>query len=339
MSFVASLKNLGKKVTATAAAVVTAGALVVAGTGEAAAANRDWLRPDATGTCDWDAAAYWVQRCDVWSDAMGRNIPVQIQPALNGGNAGLYLLDGARATNIANAWTVDARAHELYVNNNITLVMPVGGAGSFYANWAEPINAQGDLYMWDTFLSQELPAYLEGNFGVARNNNSVIGLSMGGTAAINLAANHPGQFRQAMSYSGYLNLSGYAMNAMLGLALLDIGGLSINSLYGTAVTPSRNQIDPMSNISRLNPGQDIYVSAASGLWGPGDAGYAIQDVISGSILEWISNASTRTWANAATGAGLNVTTNYPGSGLHNWVQWNYQLGQTHQRVLNVMNAW
>lgn len=339
MSLVASLKHLGKKVTATAAAVVTAGALVVAGTGEAAAANRDWLRPDSTGTCEWDAAAYWVQRCDVWSDAMGRNIPVQIQPAQRGGNAALYLLDGARATDIANAWTVDAKAHQLYVDNNITLVMPVGGRGSFYTDWVSPIDASGATYMWETFLTSELPAYLEAHFGVARNNNSVAGLSMGGTAAINLAAAHPQQFRQALSYSGYLNMSGFLMHLMLALTLRDVGGLSVNAMYGSALSPKRTEMDPMSNISRLNAGQDIYVSAASGAWGAGDMAYNVTDRINGTILEWVSLSSTRNWEAKARAAGLNVTSNYPAAGLHNWLQWNYQLGLTKDRVLNVMNAW
>ena len=122
------------KLIAILVAIATAAALMVVGTGTAAAANRDWLRGDNSGTCDWDGVGYWVQRCDVWSQAMGRNIPVQIQPAERGGNAGLYLLDGMRATDASNAWLVDTNAAALYAPNNITLVMPVGGAGSFYAD-------------------------------------------------------------------------------------------------------------------------------------------------------------------------------------------------------------
>ena len=39
---------------------------------------------------------------------MGRNIPVQIQPAGRGGNAGLYLLDGMRAPRISALITTHA---------------------------------------------------------------------------------------------------------------------------------------------------------------------------------------------------------------------------------------
>ena len=185
-----------KKVAAAVTAVAAASVLAVAGQGVATAGPRDWLRPDATGACEWDGVGFWVQRCDVFSPAMNRNITVQIQPAQRGGNAGFYLLDGARATERANAWTTDSNAPELYANHNITLVMPVGGQGTFYQDWLRPANYTGDgpLFKWETFLTKELPAYLEGNFGVARNNNSIAGLSMGGTAALNLAARNPAMF-------------------------------------------------------------------------------------------------------------------------------------------------
>ena len=45
--------------------------------------SRDTLRPG----CTWDAAAYWVQKCTVHSDAMNKDIPVQIQAANGNGNA------------------------------------------------------------------------------------------------------------------------------------------------------------------------------------------------------------------------------------------------------------
>ncbi len=141
--------------------VDTLGLVVATGTQEAAAANRDWLRADATGSCEWDRVGWWVQRCDVWSQAMGRNIPVQIQPAKNGGNAGLYLLDGLRATDSTNAWVNDVNAARTYEPHNITLVMPVGGAGSFYAEWNVP--ATYDLvaptnYQWETLTLIKPPS-------------------------------------------------------------------------------------------------------------------------------------------------------------------------------------
>ena len=235
-----------KKVAAAVTAVAAASVLAVAGQGVATAGPRDWLRPDATGACEWDGVGFWVQRCDVFSPAMNRNITVQIQPAQRGGNAGFYLLDGARATERANAWTTDSNAPELYANHNITLVMPVGGQGTFYQDWLRPANYTGDgpLFKWETFLTKELPAYLEGNFGVARNNNSIAGLSMGGTAALNLAARNPAMFKQAMSWSGYLTMSGPGMSTLVRLAMLDLGGFNVNNMYGSMSTRTGTRTTP-----------------------------------------------------------------------------------------------
>ncbi|AZA10520.1 alpha/beta hydrolase [Corynebacterium gerontici] len=340
MTFVSRLKALAKKSTATLAAVATAATISVVGAGTASAAgHRDWLRPDATGTCDWDGVQFWVQRCDVWSPANGRNITVQIQPSQRGGNAALYLLDGARAPETYNAWAVDARAMEKFVNNNITLVMPVGGAGTFYTDWAGPQGfLGGPTPKWETFLTQELPAYLQAHFGVNPNNNSIGGLSMGATAAMNLAANHPAKFRQVLSYSGYLTTAVPGAFAIMGLVMWDVAQLNVNNMYGSIMSPRRAELDPYTNLEGLR-GKDVYVSAASGIWGPAEIGQPIQGLMVGSALEASANASTRYWEPKARAMGLNVTSNYPLIGIHNWPQWDYQLAITHDRILDVMNAW
>lgn len=340
MTFVSRLRNVGKKAAAALTAVAVSGGLMVAGAGTAAAADRGTLRPG----CHWDPVQYYVQMCDVPSASMG-NVKVQIQPAARGGNAGLYLLDGMRATNDASAWTRNmpfgSFAPAKFVDNNITLVMPVGGAGSFYTNWSgAPKNGDPTLsYQWETFLTSELPAYLETHFGVARNNNSIAGLSMGGTAALNLAARHPDQFRQALSYSGYLYMTMPGMQALLGLAMLDVGGFNINNMYGTAINPNRFKNDPMLNMAGL-AGKDVYISAASGLPAASDlANTRNVDVFSGMMLEMFSAMTTRSWEAKARSTGLNVTSNYPANGVHNWANWDNQLNVTHDRILNVMNAW
>ena len=46
--------------------------------------------------------------------------------------------------------------------------MPVGGQSSFYSDWYKPAcgKAGCSTYKWETFLTQELPAYLAANKGV-----------------------------------------------------------------------------------------------------------------------------------------------------------------------------
>lgn len=341
MSVLSTLRHAGRKTVAGVAALATAAGLMVAGGGVAQAqGNRDWLRPDATGTCDWDGVGFWVQRCDVWSDAMGRNIPVQIQPSGRGGNAGLYMLDGLRATEASNAWLVDTNAAATYADSNITLVMPVGGAASFYADWNGP--ATYDLenpvnYQWETFLTSELPAYLEGNFGVARNNNSILGLSMGATAALTLAAKHPQQYRQALSFSGYLTTTMPGWQTMMRAALLDAGMYNLNNMYGSVLSPRRFENDPFLNMEGLR-NTDVYISAATGVAGPQDAGYLPEHQASGAALEAASRVSTQAWDAKARAQGINFTADYPETGLHNWANFGDQMNKTKGRVLDVMNA-
>lgn len=336
MSALAGLHRIRRAVLAFVVAMLLGTSLIVTGAGTAQAANRDVLRAG----CIWDTHNWWVQRCDVWSEANGRNIPVQIVAATQGGNAAYYMLDGLRATNHSNAWLVDRNAAETFEGDNITLVMPVGGKGSFYADWDGP--ATYDLenpvnYQWETFLTRELPAYLQQNFGVDPTNNAISGLSMGGTAALNLAAKHPGQFKQVLSFSGYPTTTVPGAQTALRVALLDAGGFNLNAMYGSLVSPRRFENDPFLNMDGLR-NSDVYVSAASGIPSPADATIPWNHQLSGAALEALANVSTKMWAAKANATGIGIREDYPALGMHNWNQFGYQMEKTRPLVLNTMNA-
>lgn len=336
MSALAGLHRIRRAVLAFVVAMLLGTSLIVTGAGTAQAANRDVLRAG----CIWDTHNWWVQRCDVWSEANGRNIPVQIVAATQGGNAAYYMLDGLRATNHSNAWLVDRNAAETFEGDNITLVMPVGGKGSFYADWDGP--ATYDLenpvnYQWETFLTRELPAYLQQNFGVDPTNNAISGLSMGGTAALNLAAKHPGQFKQVLSFSGYPTTTVPGAQTALRVALLDAGGFNLNAMYGSLVSPRRFENDPFLNMDGLR-NSDVYVSAASGIPSPADANIPWNHQLSGAALEALANVSTKMWAAKANATGIGIREDYPALGMHNWNQFGYQMEKTRPLVLDTMNA-
>ena len=106
-----------------------------------------------------------VEYLDVFSPSMNRNIKVQFQ---GGGPHAVYLLDGLRAQDDFNGWDINTPAFEWYYESGLSTVMPVGGQSSFYTDWYQPSqgNGQDYTYKWETFLTQELPAYLEANQGV-----------------------------------------------------------------------------------------------------------------------------------------------------------------------------
>lgn len=341
MSVSAALRRGGHKLVALIAAVVAALSLVVAVAPQASASpNREWLRPDATGLCEWQAGeAWWLQRCDVWSPEMDRMIPVQIKPASNGGNAALYLLDGLRAPNDQSDWIRQGRAHEVFVDDNITVVAPVGGAGSFYADWRRPATfdiANPVKYQWETFLTKTLPEYLAAQFGVAPDNNSIIGLSMGATAAMNIAAKNPNQFRQVMSFSGYLTTTVPGAQLIMRLALLDAGGFNLSAMYGGFINPTYFENDPFHNMDGLL-GKDVLITAASGLPAQPDMALGL-GMAPGIVLEILANGSSHLWGTKAALTGVTHTAMYEPFGIHNWRLWNEMLVKHRDRVLDTMHA-
>lgn len=113
--------------------------------------------------------------------SMGRDIKVQFQP---GGSKAVYLLDGLRAQDDFNGWDINTPAFEWFENSGMSAIMPVGGQSSFYADWYQPSqgNGQNYTYKWETFLTQELPTYLQANKGISPTGNAAVGLSMAGSA-------------------------------------------------------------------------------------------------------------------------------------------------------------
>ena len=63
-------------------------------------------------------------------------------------------------------------------------------------------NGGTHTYKWETFLTQELPAWLAANKGRPQTGNAIVGFSMGGSSALILAAFHPQQFIYAGSDVG-----------------------------------------------------------------------------------------------------------------------------------------
>ena len=92
---------------------------------------------------------------------MGRDIKIQFQ---GGGPHAVYLLDGLRAQDDYNGWDINTPAFEWFNGSGLSTIMPVGGQSSFYTDWYQPSqgNGQNYTYKWETFMTSELPAWLAG---------------------------------------------------------------------------------------------------------------------------------------------------------------------------------
>src|ERR1700741_246139 len=103
-----------------------------------------------------------VEYLEVPSPSLARNIKVQFQ---GGGPHAVYLLDGLRAQDDFNGWDINTNAFEEYYQSGLSVIMPVGGQSSFYSNWYQPSSSNGQnyTYKWETFLTQEMPTWLQAN--------------------------------------------------------------------------------------------------------------------------------------------------------------------------------
>ncbi len=196
---------------------------------------------------------------------MGRNIPpVGFQ---GGGPHAVYLLDGLRAQDDFSGWDINTPVFDWFYRSGLSLVVPVGGQSSFYTDWYAPAkgNAGTTTYKWETFLTQELPAWLAANRGISPTGNAVVGLSMSGGSALTLAIWHPTQFIFAGSLSGFVNPSLGLWPTLIGVAMRDAGGYRATDMWGQSTDPAWRRNDPMVNVATLAAnGTAVWVYCGNG---------------------------------------------------------------------------
>jgi diacylglycerol O-acyltransferase / trehalose O-mycolyltransferase len=233
---------------------------------------------------------------------MGRNIKVEF---ISGGpNArAVYLLDSMEAGDDFNGWDINTPAFDWYNGSGLSLVMPAGGKSNFYSDWYGRATGNGGTYTykWETFLTRELPAWLAANRGTPQTGNAVVGVSMGGSSALVLAAFHPQQFIYAGSLSGFLNLSAPNVRSQVGIAMKWNGGISPKAMWGPPGYPPWARNDPSVQAGRL-----------------AESNFALRD------------------AYVAAG-GPNAVLNFP-DGIHSWGYWGEQLQQMKPDIQRVLGA-
>jgi len=275
-----------------------------------------------------------VEYLQVPSPSMGREIKVQFQ---GGGAHAVYLLDGLRAQDDFNGWDINTNAFEEYYQSGLSVIMPVGGQSSFYSNWYQPSsgNGQNYTYKWETFLTQEMPAWLQANKQVSPIGNAAVGLSMSGGSSLILAAFYPQQFPYAASLSGFLNPSEGWWPTLIGLAMNDAGGYNANSMWGPSNDPAWKRNDPMIQIPRLVANNTrVWVYCGNG--NPGDLG---GDNVPAKMLEGMTLRTNEQFQQTyAAAGGRNGVFNFPANGTHSWPYWNAQLAAMKPDIQQVLNA-
>ncbi|WP_099024106.1 esterase family protein [Mycolicibacterium palauense] len=331
MSFVGKLRGVwGRRLAVSAAAAALLPGLigVVGQTASAGAFSRPGLP---------------VEYLMVPSAGMGRDIKVQFQ---SGGpnSPAVYLLDGLRAQDDFNGWDINTPAFEWYYGSGLSVIMPVGGQSSFYSDWYSPAcgNNGCQTYKWETFLTQELPAWLAANREVKPTGSAAVGLSMAGSAALTLAIYHPQQFPYAASLSGFLNLSEGWWPMLVNISMGDAGGYDADDMWGKTEDPDSawKRNDPMVNIKKLvSNNTRIWIYCGDGKPSDLDAGTSTGNLFNAKFLESFTLRTNKTFKDEYIAAGgTNGVFNFPANGTHSWGYWGQQLQQMKPDIQRVLGA-
>lgn len=280
-----------------------------------------------------------VEYLDVPSASMGRDIRIQFQ---YGGPHAVFLLDGQRAQDDFNGWDINTPAFEWFDGSGLSVVMPVGGQSSFYTDWYRAATGSDGTvtYKWETFLTAELPAWLAQNKNVAPTGNAVVGLSMAGSASLNLAIWHPSQFIYAASLSGALNPSEGWWPTLIGIAMGDAGGFKPVDMWGPADDPAWERNDPTENVERLVANNTrIWIYTGTGAASDYDAGASTGNLAAAKFLEGFLGRTSKTFQELYISAGgRNGVFNFPSSGTHSWAYWGQQLQMMMPDMQRVLGA-
>ncbi|WP_027018902.1 alpha/beta hydrolase [Corynebacterium sputi] len=264
-------------------------------------------------------------KCEVWSDAMDKPIPTVIRPSLTDNNSRVVQffsgIDGG------DGWSTrsdqDGKSVlEHLEDEDATLIFPTSDARSFFVDWDSPAPPNDTKMKYETFITEELPTYLEANFDVpagGKGNTGLVGISMTGYSVVNLAAKHPDLYKSVLAMSGFYNTQGPIGRAATDLSVNTHG--ETNSGVPWDSEASRAEDNPWRNIDNLT--MPVHMATATGIPHETDLqDYETQTLVEGGFLEAGTLVETAAWDVLSRLNGKsNVHITYIPTGIHAWNTW------------------
>lgn len=277
-----------------------------------------------------------VVELTVHSAAMAKAVTVAVLPARDPAAKApvLYLLNGVDGGagpdgdwREGGNWLTRTDAEPFFADKQVTVVMPIGGAGSYYADWRADDPVLG-RQRWTTFLTRELPRVIDAEFH-GSGANAVAGVSMAGTAAFQLALAAPTLYRAVGSYSGCVSTSGPQGHAIVNTVVSGQHGDPVN-MWGQPGDPLWAANDPFLHAERLR-GLTIYVSSGTGLPGAldtvdgpglqGDSMKLVDQMVVGGVLDAVTGLCTQQLAVRLRELAIPATVDLRPVGTHSWGYW------------------
>ncbi|MFD3746332.1 alpha/beta hydrolase [Nocardia sp. NPDC058633] len=271
----------------------------------------------------------------VHSAAMNRPVTVAVIPAADpeAPAGSLYLINGVDGGTDTSDWREGSNwftktdAVEFFGTAQANVVMPIGGAGTFYTDWQADDPGTG-RNRWLTFLTAELPPIIDSAFhGTGRD--AVAGLSMASAAVFRMAQEAPRRFRMVGSFSGCVQTDNPAGQAMVASIVTARRGNPLN-MWGPPGDPDWAANDAIRNAEKLR-GVQVYVSTGNGLPGPLDtlAGPGIHhnpvkladQLLIGGVLDGITVVCTALLRTRLAELNIPATFDFRAAGTHSWGYW------------------
>ncbi|WP_449289684.1 alpha/beta hydrolase [Nocardia halotolerans] len=239
----------------------------------------------------------------------------------------LYLLNGVGGGADGN-WLDRTDVVEFFAGKQVNVVIPFGGAGSYFADWHREDPVLGKQ-RWATFLTEELPPVIDAEFG-GTGANAIAGLSMAGTSVFQLALAEPGLYRAIGSYSGCVRTSDPRGQAIVRTVVGSRLGNAAN-MWGPPTDPAWSANDPYLHAETLR-GTEVYMSSGTGIPGPHDTLAAQPDpaqlayqLLFGSTLEAVTHLCTQQLRDRLQSLGIPATVELRPTGTHSWGYWEEDL--------------
>jgi S-formylglutathione hydrolase FrmB len=255
-------------------------------------------------------------------------------------------------------WTEAGNVLEQTQGQDVIVVSPDGGAGSFYSNANFPF--PGREAAWESFIMEQVLPFVHENFRTLPDRMAISGLSMGGWGALALGQRYWGHFRSVSSYSGPADCNPATHDGRLvALAIWACPGFDIEKYWGTMNRPGATWGDhpypeiaktynPIDNLERFR-GKRVFLRTGDGPWDDFLTGLdANPDVLAlagqklgegfANIVEQTVHQNLVRFSGALDDAGIDNDFQLIEGATHEWSLWNENFAEDLPGIMKALNA-
>lgn len=245
----------------------------------------------------------------------------------------LYALDGARQGVVDKSGWFDATdLVDFMADKNVSVVSPRGGTYTHYTDRGNDDPTIGRA-KWQAFLTEELPPVIDAALGTD-GVQSIMGMSMGASSALDLAAQSGDLYSGVAAFSGCGRTPDDPGRANLQGIVGWRGDADLADMWGPVDGPGWAAHDVLRNAEQLR-GKTVYLASRTGLPGPLDTPDQVRlneqtddfarQIIAGGAIEAATHECMTELANRLAALGIPAVTDLDSPGTHSLGYWEQDL--------------